>query len=130
MDCIGVILVSRNWAYADKNGSVAWGPKSDKQWLKTFVFNKICFCGHKTYLTLPESFKKLPAAIHVGRVPSNCEVHLGGPTMLYVHPPKKLIVHKTFFDIEGPKFVVPDYYKLMARVVYKDYEELVYEKQW
>ena len=130
MACIGVLLVSSNWAYADRNGSVAWGPKSDKNWLRFFVKNKICACGFRTFASLPKSFIDLPEAIYVGAPTDDCQVNLGGPKFLYTYPPDRLIIHKTYFEVDGPTFTVPSYYRKMVSVPYEDYEEIVYEKQW
>ena len=123
----GLLLVSKNWAYADKDGKVDWGPKSDKLWFQSMIRGKCIFCGHKTFLTLPESVRKLPSSIHVGTYPQDCDYHIGGPTTIYTIPPKRLIIHQANIEIDGPKFHVPIYYKLVNKLNLVDYTEYIYE---
>lgn len=112
----GLMLISGDWNYADKFGSVEWGPAVDKEWLKQVIKNKTCLVGFNTFETIKE-FKGLMNAPTKWYVPAYeplygfnkvCRLHplefdldylkidynLGGLETWKKYPPNKLIIHK------------------------------------
>jgi hypothetical protein len=129
-DMTGVLLVANNWTYADYNGNIIPGPKSDKDWLKDVIKDKVVFCGFKTYKTLPKSIIDLPAKWQVGAPTEDCEIHFGGPMSFYTYPPKRLIIHKLSMPIEGVRFNLPCYYSEIAKLKMDEYTKITFQRRW
>jgi hypothetical protein len=129
----GVLLLSRDGYYADKDGKVEWGPESDKIWLREFIRDKVVFVGYKTWETIKpyELLKAYPRKWVIGEPSPDCEVHFGGPKTLKKYPPDRLIIHRTRFDLgEGLKFECPCHMWSVKRVIQcEDYAEEHYEKR-
>lgn len=132
---IGVLLLSKDGFYADKSGSVDWGPGSDKIWLRSFIRNEIVIVGHNTFesirdfeglLCLPtkwlvSSRSKIYGVLNALRFCKDCHeafpkdedptVNFGGPKNLIKYPPDKIIVHKTYDNLDRGLKLEPDFFK-------------------
>jgi dihydrofolate reductase len=127
----GIMLISSNNKYADKNDSVSWGPKADKEWVRAFIEDKVVFVGYNTYETVKDLNTLKPRKWVVGEPTLDCQVHFGGYKTLWKYPPDKLIIHKTRFPISSTHdFQLPPGYVRVDRLEFSDYVELVYEKRW
>lgn len=127
----GVLLLSKNNCYADKNDGVDWGPKEDKQWLADFIKDKDVFIGHKTY-ELIKDYKSLQPRSWQLVHPMNATVHFGGPSTFKKFPPEKLIVHQTYNSIDGKAFDtdwLAANYSVISTNTLDTYKEYIYEKK-
>lgn len=126
----GILLLSRNEFYADLQGRVDWGPKSDKDWVAGFIADKTVFVGYKTWESIQQySFLlSLPTKWVVGELTEPCDVHFGGPASFKLYPPDKLIIHRTrTYLTEGHKFKCTCRKKLISVSELADYAEIIYE---
>lgn len=85
----GIILLSQNNCYVDKNGNLPKRPHFDKEFLLGVVKNKKVLCSKNTLATLPKSV--LQAAAYITTDPKDSwEVNLGIET--FQVPPDTLYV--------------------------------------
>jgi len=151
----GVLLLSKDGYYADRSGGVAWGPSSDKAWLRSIITNEIVLVGHRTFETIRdyESIVCLPrlwlvdttdkiygitnamgyskdnTEPFVGKIP---EINFGGIKTLMKHKPDKLIIHETFENLGSglrvPVELLKDY-EFYSSTMEPEYRELIYVKK-
>lgn len=129
---IGIILLSREEMYARLDGTVDFGPESDKQWVREFITDKKVFVGYKTWESIQKYPKllALPSKWVVGELTEPCDVHFGGPASFKKYPPDKLIIHRTrTFLKRGLKFNCGCGKKLLYVREYPEYTEIVYAKK-
>ena len=128
----GIILISRDDFYADENGNVNWGPKSDKEWVKNFIKNQVVFVGYKTWEKIKtyDSLLEQAAKWVIGEPTPDCTIHFGGPASFKKYPPDRLIVHRTREYLhKGLKLECKCGKKLIDVKELPDYTEIIYAIQ-
>jgi len=132
---LGVLLLSKNNCYASYDGSVAWGPPEDKKWLRNLIKDQNVFVGKRTWETI-KNYKQLialPKAWHFIYPKRTTDIHFGGVKSLMQFRPEILIIHRTYFDIEGVKLPEKFFrgYALITVIHFNGiYQEEIYEKRW
>ncbi len=126
----GIMLISANNKYADDNGGLSWGPKSDKEWVRAFIEDKVVFVGYNTYQTVKNLKVLAPSRWVFNRPSFDTEVHFGGYKSLWKFPPERLILHKTRESIDSRRnFKLPPGYVRVSRLELPDYTEIIYERR-
>lgn len=152
----GVLLISNDNYYADKAGSVSWGPASDKAWLRSVMVNETIIVGHRTFesirqfeglMCLPKKWlvdtrNKVYSIPNAMRFCKDCQeafpadseptYNFGGPRTILKYKPTKLIIHKTYDNLDGGLKLPDNFfdgYVLQGSMREPEYMELVYVKE-
>lgn len=126
----GLLLLSRDNYYANEDGSVAWGPKSDKEWVKKFIKGHSVLVGYNTYQSI-KGYRELMASARWTNTPPAI-ISFGGIKTFLRYPPDEFIVHKTYENLGGGLKLPADFfkgYKLVKKEKLMDYEERTYVKK-
>jgi len=149
----GVILLSKDDFYADNSGSVAWGPSSDKAWLRHFIQGEIVIVGHETFQTikdfdglmcladkwLVDSRSKVYGVKNAMRFCKDCHeafpadsnptINFGGPKTLMKYKPDTIIVHKADVTLGKGRALPDDFfddYEIESSSTEPEYEVIIY----
>jgi len=119
---VGIILLSQDNYYVDKDGKLPKRPNHDKKLLTELCRGQLFICSENTFNTLPKSIMD-HADYTEGR--GGYDVNLGIKT-LYTNPPHLLIVSRSAGYLHrGKHFSLKDYIQVFS----SEYLELwIYSK--